>query len=188
MTTKLIVLVAFTLAFLAGLTVGRRTPRDDAQLSAAAAETVLNSPTTAPSRGNRNSWLAAQLNLSADQQEQLKKIWSDVARRGSARDGQQEDPRRKLRRERDEAIAALVRPEDRAAYDRIQTTYTQQSDALEQQWQASYQNAVERTKAVLTDEQRAKYESILKNNQWSGGQPPRRDRDRTTQPTTRPAD
>lgn len=178
MAVKLVVIFGFLVAFAAGLVVGRQTPGPAA-------------PTTTQPAG-RQGWLAAELNLTPAQQEQLKAIWSDTARRGGR---EQEDLRRQYRREREEAIAALVPPRDKPKYDEIVKTYSERSAALEEEWRASFRNAVERTKQILTPQQREKYEKI--QQRWDAergsrdrGRRSPRDRDAeppsATQPTTRP--
>jgi hypothetical protein len=114
--TKIVVIVGFVVAFAAGLMVGMDSHRPGAA-----------SPTTKPSYP---SWLVAELNLTTKQQEEMHKIWSDTAKKGRH---EQDEARRQLRRERDEAIAALVRPEDYGRYDQILKTYNDQMDALDRQ-------------------------------------------------------
>lgn len=111
-----------------------------------------------PDRPDRGSWLAEQLDLSPDQQEQMKEIWSDTASRGNR---QQWEQRRNLREQRDQAIAALIRDEDRPAYEQLLADYAAKSEALQSQWRQSFEQAVQRTKELLNDEQRLKYERIL---------------------------
>src|ERR1044072_4686564 len=101
--TKFVVILGFLIAFAAGLVVGI----ESRQSNAAA-------PTTRPSRAG---WLAGELNLTTQQQEQLSKIWSETARRG--RSPEQEDRRHQLRKERDESIAALVAPQDKTRFEQI---------------------------------------------------------------------
>src|SRR5450432_2513554 len=169
MTTKLIVMLGFLVAFAAGIAVGVQ----NRVLIVSKSANVLN-PTTRP---NRHGWLVAELNLTPDQQQQLNQIWSDTAHRGNHEQG--EDLRRQYRKERDGAISALIRPDDRGAYDEILKKFSDRTSALEQEWRGSYENAVEQTKQILTPQQRTKYEEILARNQWD-----RRAGDRAT---SRPA-
>lgn len=155
MTTRLIVTAGFVVAFAAGLIGG-------VQLRRALPPHPPSGPGPATRMG-RHGWLAAELGLTAQQQEQMTRIWSDVARRGR---GEHEERRRQLRKERDDAIAALIRQEDRAAYEQILKTYSDRMAALEQETRAAFQEAVEKTKQILTPQQREKYEAILKRNQW----------------------
>lgn len=170
--TRLMVTGGFVVAFLAGLIVGltRLAPQ-------------------APQAGgdgdrprDRGSWLVEQLSLTPDQQQQMKAIWDEAAKSGHR---QQRDQRRRMKETLDAEIAALIREEDRPRYEQLRADYDAKIAAMEAEWKRAFQNAVERTKAILTPEQREKYESILARQQWDGGQ---RDRNRgTTRPTTAPA-
>lgn len=154
--TKLIVILGFALSFGAGMVVGIGTQRASAPPP----------PATRP-HGGPAGWLAAQLKLTPEQQQQLNKIWSEIAHRGGR---EQDERRRQLRRERDDAITALIRSEDRAAYDDILKNYDQQKSALDREWRAGFERAVEETMKILTPEQRARYEEIRKQRQqWERG-------------------
>jgi len=125
-----------------------------------------------PGRGPRGGWLTSELQLSAEQQEKLAKIWSEAGRPDPRR---QEERRRQLRRQRDEAIGALIRPEDRGKYDAIHAEYAEQSAALDREMRAGFQKAVEQTKEILSPQQREKYEILLKrfDPERRGGPGPR---------------
>src|SRR4051794_26260922 len=105
--TKLVVIIGFVVSFAAGLIVG----------VASRQASMAAPPTTRPTR---MGWLASELTLSPEQQQQLTKIWSETADRGRR---EHEDARHQFRRERDEAIAGLLHPEDMGAYDQIQKQY-----------------------------------------------------------------
>jgi Spy/CpxP family protein refolding chaperone len=149
---KAILVTGFAIAFGAGMTVGVQWRGQTAQAAPA---------TTRPtSRGV--GYLTAELNLTPDQQEKMKDIWSEAARRGGR---EQEERRRAHRKERDDAIAALVRPEDRERYDQVLRTYADRNAAMEREWRGKYQESVERTKDILTADQRKKYDEILKRQE-----------------------
>lgn len=147
---KAILVIGFIIAFAAGMVIGLEVRRQ-----------AVAAPATRPT-GRGPGFLTAELNLSPEQQEQMKQIWSETAHRGG-RD--QEEKRRQIRKERDEAIAALIPAGSREQYDQALKTYTERSGALEREWRASFQSAIERTKAMLTSEQRTKYEEILKRHE-----------------------
>lgn len=131
------------------------------------------------SGGGRGSWLAQQLELSPEQQKQMDQIWSEVGGRG-----RREDPakRNELRKTRDASISALIRSEDRAAYDKVLSDYTAKIEAMETEWKKAFQQAVERTKEILTPAQRTKYEQLM--SRWENGG---RERGRaSSRPTTNP--
>ena len=165
MMTKLVVMLGFAVAFCAGVVVGLQ---NHGRFIAGS----MGNPTTHP---DRHSWLVAELNLTADQQKQLNDIWSDAFHRGGH---ENDDRRREIRKQRDDAVAGLIHLEDKPAFDQIMKNYSDQMSDLEQQWHGSFENAIERTKQILTDSQRAKYEEILARNQW--------DRHSGDRATTRP--
>jgi Spy/CpxP family protein refolding chaperone len=157
---KLVVILGFLLAFAAGMVIGSRShglfDRSDA--------TTSRQPATAPSeRRSRGGWLSQELGLSAEQRTQLDKIWSAIASRGGS---DHEDRRREYRRERDTAIADLVPPGRLGEYDQIINTYQDRVAALETETREAYQQAVEQTRAILTPDQRTRYEEILKKHKW----------------------
>lgn len=174
--TKLIVMIGFVVAFAAGWMAGANwSPTLPAQSAEERKE----------GRSGRGSWLAEKLSLSAEQQKQLDEIWSEISRKG----GREEMSKRyELRRERDAAIAALIRLEDMGAYDQVLKQYHEKTESLEGEWRATYQRAVERTKEILTPEQRAKYEEMLSRQGWEGGPRDRGRASATTRPATGPQD
>jgi Spy/CpxP family protein refolding chaperone len=161
--TRIVVILGFLVSFAAGLVVGMETRH----------ASIAAPPATHPARGR--GWLASELALSSEQQEQLDKIWSETASRGGR---EQDDHRHKLREERDRAIAALVPPPDRPRYEAALKSYADQMAALDNQWRSHFQASVEKTKQILTPQQRAKYEELLSRRQWDrGGRDGGRDRD-----------
>lgn len=172
--TRLMVMMGFLVAFGAGLTVGMRmqpTPP------------AVSGPTTRPTtRGS--SWLVAELDLTSEQQEQMRQIWSETVGRGRR---QVEEQRRQLRQERDRAIEELFGEELKPKYEQILRDYAQRNSELDRQWRSMYQEAVERTRQILTDEQRARYDQLRLHEPDRGGRedrPPRRD-DRSNREQTR---
>jgi Spy/CpxP family protein refolding chaperone len=169
--TRILVLIGFVIAFGAGwMASGTWHPPHP------------GGPGEQPPKGNRGSWLVQQLELTPDQQKQMDQIWSELGGRG----GHREDPakRGELRKERDLAILALIRPEDRAAYDRVMKEYNEKNEAIDQEWKKAFQRAVERTREMLTPQQREKYDKLMSRQGWDGGP---RDRGRPpTRPTSNP--
>jgi Spy/CpxP family protein refolding chaperone len=162
---KLIVIIGFVLSFAAGLVIGSRSR--GLIDPGAPVENTSQSPTTAPSeRRNKGGWLSQELGLSSEQRARLDQIWSAMASRG--RDDH-DDRRREYRKERDAAIADLIPPARLGEYDQIINTYTDRVAALEQESREAYEDAVERTKQILTPEQRSKYEELLKRHKWGPG-------------------
>jgi Spy/CpxP family protein refolding chaperone len=178
--TKLVVIVGFVISFAAGLMVGMQSR-----------PASVAAPTTRPVRRG-GGWLTSELTLTAQQQEAMNKIWSDTARSGR---GEQDDRRRQLRHDRDEAIAALVRPEDKEKYDQAIKNFSEQMATIDREMRARFDEAVKKTKEILTPEQRTKYDEILARHQVDrarggdrgpdhGGERGGRDRE----PTTRQGD
>ncbi len=127
-----------------------------------------NIPRAAPPGGRDRSGLATELKLTPEQQKKMGEIWQDVVRRGGSRQ-QHWDARRQASKDRDDAIVALFTPEQKTAYDRIMQKYNQQMADMNRESEASFQKAVEQTKAILNPEQRKKYEEIMARGFGPGG-------------------
>ena len=160
--TKLIVILGFLIAFSAGLVIGFSSQRQTVP------QVGPTGTTTKPDR--RGGFLAAHLNLTAEQRQTMDKIWSEAVR---GRHWQLEEKRRECRKERDEAIAALLRASDTQKYESIMKAYAQRMDDLEQEDRTAFQEAVAKTKKILNPEQLTKYEEFLKRHPMD-----RKDRDR----------
>jgi Spy/CpxP family protein refolding chaperone len=155
--TKVLLTVGFVIAFGAGWVMNAGWERRMQQARAAA-------PATAPA--GRGGFLTAELSLTPEQQERMKKIWSEIARHGGREQGER---RNQFRKERDEAIAALIRPEDKDKYDAVLKAYAEHQAGLEKEMRSAYERAVEETKKILTAEQGRKYEEFLKKREAGPG-------------------
>ena len=129
------------------------------------------------------SWLADELNLTPQQREQMKEIgrrWVSPAGGDRRRDRGRDRPRdghhgggddadgpaaKSAERGRDDAIAALIPANKKAAYDKIIADYNAARAAQNRERSKAFQDAVERTKKILDDKQRVKYEEILKRRE-----------------------
>jgi len=167
--TRIVLVIGFVVAFSAGLFCGLAMRGHEVLASPAATSRPL-----AP--GGPGGLLATELGLTSEQREQMKRIWGDNAR---TLRHQQDQRRTQARRERDDAIAALIRPEDRAKYAQALQAHTDRLAEIERELRASWQTGVEETRKILTPEQRTKYEDFLKRREAdrTGG----RDRDREQQ-------
>jgi hypothetical protein len=155
---KILLIVGFAIAFGAGWMMSSGFERRQRQEQQSQASTAT-APTTRP---GRRGFLASELSLTTEQNEKMKVIWSDMAHRG----GREEWDRRNLfRKERDEAIAALIRPEDKEKLDQVQKSYAEKNAAMDKEMRASYETAVEKTREILAPEQLKKYEEFLKNHE-----------------------
>lgn len=128
------------------------------------------------------SWLTDELHLTDAQKEQMRQIWSDMLRGPGPRHF---DQRRQAARERDEAIAKLIMPQQKSAYDAIIEKYNQDVTQLSKDRETAYKLAVEKTKAILNPQQREKYEKMLAagtaNPPWQRPGP-------SSRPASRPLD
>jgi Spy/CpxP family protein refolding chaperone len=161
--TRIIVISGFLIAFVAGAISGIA---------------WTHRPAGGPEgdRRSRDSWIAKELSLTPDQQTQMKEIWSEMS--GGHNDSR--GKRDQVRRQRDEAIAALIPEASKAALDAIHQSYRQQMEELEAEGRKRFEKAVEKTKKILTAEQLKKCEELL-----TRGPGPGRGRDRpSTRPTT----
>jgi hypothetical protein len=116
-----------------------------------------------PKAKERGSWLSEELNLTPDQSEKMKSIWSDISRPGGGF-----ERRRQMQRERDEAVQALLTEEQKAAYTTIVDKYNLQMAELNHEREQAFLAAVESTKEILNDAQRAKYDELLRRG-FRGG-------------------
>ena len=167
---KLIFVVGFLVAFAAGLMVGM----------------VGGRATAAPSAAIHvgHSWLGEELDLTSQQQDQIHKIWADVTRDGPGggqRWGQMD-------KQRDQEVRALLTPEQLPGYDQILRAHHERVDAIRAETRkAPYEEAERRTREILTDSQRLKFDEITRKRH-------EHDRDRDSHahglaasPATRPA-
>ncbi len=147
--TRLLVTIGFLIAFAAGLVVSPELRHKTQAV-----------PTSRPSR--HTGWLTTELNLTPQQQEQLREIWSQPPPDSGRQRG--EDRKWQYLRERNDAIAGLIRPEDKPRYEAIIKDFEAKNEVLEREMRAGFQAAVDRTKQILTPEQRAKYEELLQRH------------------------
>lgn len=187
MKVKAVVIIGFIVTFAAGLVAGLWMKQPNVIAT-------TGGPAPAPPKPEHRSWLARELNLTAEQDERVKQIWESAMK--SVPDRGREDPRR-LFRERDEAIANLIPAESKAEYERIQKEFGEKMSRSGRERDKAFEAAVAQTKSVLNPEQISKYEELLKRRgpgdgrgdgrDGRGGGPPggrRGDRDRDRGPTT----
>ena len=74
--------------------------------------------------------LVEELRLSPAQAEQLKQIWESMPREARRH---QDDLRQGVRKERDDAVVALLTPAQKTAYEKIQEQYTAKMTELAEQ-------------------------------------------------------
>ncbi len=139
--TKLIILISFIVAFAAGISVG-----------------LVVGRTGKTSRGG--SILTRELNLTSEQRDQMQKIWEETV--GPIRRLQHEQ-RQKLQEEREEAILNLLSPEQREQFEKINEAHSLSMEKFAQHRKDLFNEAQEKTKKILSEDQQKKYEEILKD-------------------------
>jgi Spy/CpxP family protein refolding chaperone len=137
---RLMVTVCFLVAFAAGTTLGMLVRRPPERVH------------------HGRSYLARELDLTLEQQEQVSKIWRETTR---AAQQQQREQRDDLQRARDEAICSRLSVEQALWYDEVMKEYARALAEGSQLRRRMTEDAVKRTKEVLNEEQRAKYEKLL---------------------------
>ncbi len=107
---------------------------------------------------SRRSLLSRELDLSSDQRDQIRRIWSEVMAESKKKLREQSE---KARSKRQAAVEALLKGDQVVAYKRIMATEKKELDAIKSERERLFAQAVERTKAVLNDKQRARYERLM---------------------------
>jgi len=119
--------------------------------------------------GRRQSWLARELDLTPEQEQQMHAIWSEAM-------GQLGIPRgersRTLTEEREKAVRDLLTEEQELQYDRVLAEHEQKLAGLKDEGKQAFERAVARTKEILTPEQRTKYEEMLGRTREHGRRGP----------------
>lgn len=158
--TKLLMVFGFFVAFGAGTVVGLFSRR---------LEVAVPAGVVAP-EPPRRSRLAQELGLSKEQDEQIKKIWQALEQEFRVAERESEGRRAALRKEKEESILALVGPERKADYEKMIQEYYRKMGELMMgaDRRRRFEKAIEQTKQVLDEPQRAKYEEILKRRGGEG--------------------
>jgi len=104
--------------------------------------------------------LSEQLGLSDEQAQQMRGIWENVREqvRSSYTDAE------KLQRSRDEELVGLLNQEQKAKFEKISRSYSDKFSQLRHKRDQSFASAVEQTRNMLSDEQRQKYDEILRTH------------------------
>ena len=118
-----------------------------------------NATAAPPVQSSEATGLAADLNLSPAQSDEMKKIWEAV--RDDLRQGFSKAE--SLQRQRDEEIAGLMTTEQRQQFEKLTKKYANQYDDLQESRRKTFDNAVARTRNLLNDQQRHRYDAILKS-------------------------
>jgi len=142
----LIILLCFMTAFAAGICVG----------------VLWQRRTKLPQDG----WLS-DLNLSSEQREKIRAIWTDPLR---LVDKQTRRERREAaQKEREDALRALVTGEQKQRYEEVMSACQRKLEEIAQEARKSSDDAYVRTKAVLTETQRAMFDELRKKREETRG-------------------
>jgi hypothetical protein len=102
--------------------------------------------------------LAGELGLNPTQVEQMRQIWEAV-RNDVRSDFEAADA---LQRQRDRDLFAMLTDEQKARFQQVSKDYAEKFAELRRRRDQRFQRAVEATRKLLNDEQRRKYDDLLK--------------------------
>jgi hypothetical protein len=104
--------------------------------------------------------LTEQLQLSDDQRMRMQQIWE----RAQTRVRRGVESAQQLQQQRDDALVALLNDEQKAAFEKISKQYADRYAELLQQRDQEFAEAVSETRKLLDEQQRQKYDQILKSH------------------------
>lgn len=189
--SRLMLMVCFLAAFVAGLALGLAGPKQLVDLVRSFRTTPADSGVTPhPGSGHRPPGpppLDKVLNLSAEQKQKVDQIWKEAREKADLEWKQREERRKALDEQRKQAILALIPAERHEEYTKVRQDFEDKMNQLMRERPKSFEEAVERTKQVLSEQQLKEYEQWMKQHRPPGPRgrgPGRRGEDRAT---TRPA-
>lgn len=141
--SNIVLLAAFVLVMSAGVVVGRLWTR---------------LPVVSAQHGRSRSWLADQMNLSPQQRQRMDAIWSGTKQKIH----QTFEKQHEIDHQRDAAILALLTPSQKTAYDKIEASHQAARAQLDKQRAALVHDANQRSRALLSDEQKARWDGLSK--------------------------
>jgi Spy/CpxP family protein refolding chaperone len=173
-TLKLVVMLGFAVAFGAGLVTGMRVHRPIAIVDPVPVIPIPPSGTQPHHGPGPRPPLDQALKLTPEQKAESDRIWNDGLHGQRERDNQK---RMEARKHKDAAIAAVIPAENKAAYEKALKDYSDELQQIDQEGRQAFMTTREKFLAILTPEQRTKFDEMSKEHGWRG-------RDRAT---TRPA-
>lgn len=175
--SKIILLATFFLVLSAGMVLGRL-------WATLPVMTATHPAATQPSpRGlARQPWWAAQLNLTAQQKQQMDAIWADVKPKVDSNF----ERRHQLEIQREKDVVDLLGPQY-PAYEKIYTEFYNQRKAIDDDRQKLIQDAEVQTKALLSDSQLKELEALGPHEGHGPRGPGGQGRHSLTTSTTMPA-
>ncbi len=117
-------------------------------------------PPMLPPDGPGERSLADELQLTPEQRVQMRGIWEGVRDKVHRAFDEAQD----LQRQRDERIAAMLNDEQKARFQKLSQEFADRYDQLAKERNEAFDSAVDKTKKLLNEEQRKKYEQILKTH------------------------
>ncbi len=171
---RVIMVLCFAAAFSAGVLAGKVWERSIVKAEASPPVVVappvpapVPQPTAQPPRDPAPptpelGWLR-ELNLTAQQSEQMRAIWSAVTKNAPMNHGKREA----LRKERDEAIKALLSDEQRKQQTAVLAQYEAKNEEIGQKMHVEQEvqrkQRDEAVKALMSEEQRKLYDALKSN-------------------------
>ena len=137
---KILLGVSFVMVFCAGIAIGFWVRNADNQT-------------------DKPPWLAGELGLTSQQQQEMREIWRSVREKACEFPSQE---RRQLGEKRDAAVKELLPPDQVERYEEILETYAREKEELIHTWKAPFEEAMEKTKEILSEEQFLKFEELGK--------------------------
>jgi hypothetical protein len=101
--------------------------------------------------------LSVELKLSADQQSQIRQIWEQVQRVNT----NSYDTAQMLEHWRDDQVLKLLNDDQKKGFQKINGEYSERYTAMTAKRDLAFKDAVEKTKRLLNEDQRRRYEQIL---------------------------
>ena len=103
-------------------------------------------------------FLERELKLTPEQAGKVQDIWKEALETSEA---QQREQRQALRQQRDDALRQLMTGAQYLQYDEIMKKYSDGLAAIEAARHKVFEDAVARTRPVLTEPQRTKYDELM---------------------------
>jgi Spy/CpxP family protein refolding chaperone len=160
-----IVVLAFALALVAGGVIGvLAAPK----LHPGLRQPVSQLPPPPPPRGGPGRVpLGKELNLTPTQEEQMKQIWE--ATRGEMDEHMRR--RKGVEQEWEAAVHGMFSEEQKARFDQLRQEYQARLAAVEGEFESIFRRADDKTRQILDETQRKKFEDILVERRSRHGGP-----------------
>jgi hypothetical protein len=177
--TKAVFVIMFVLAISAGVAVGmlaatRGTPPAPPQPQQVPAHHVQGPARGAIDTTKPSPWLVEQLQLSQEQQSKMEQIWADLIKSKGHAYG---DELRAIHQQREAEIGSLLSDVQRQQYEQINAKYAQKAQELWKRFEQDFEQAAARTRQILSDSQRTKFDAMIEKfrsmqqngPRWAGG-------------------